>query len=134
MVVAREAAEQRRPNLSTPRPRVAGESARKLQPLAKALLGEQHGDGGWSQLPGMKSDAYATGQALYALRVGAGGERSHSLLSAVAGSFSRLNLKTERGSCIAVHFHFSHNEQRVPAWARLVDFRRRNELGRIGLE
>ena len=50
----------------------AGESARKLQPLAKALLAEQRADGGWSQLPGTKSDAYATGQAVYALRVGAG--------------------------------------------------------------
>jgi len=50
----------------------AGEPARKLQPLARALLAEQRDDGGWAQLPGTKSDAYATGQALYALRIGAG--------------------------------------------------------------
>jgi ankyrin repeat protein len=50
----------------------AGEPARRLEPLAKALLVEQHADGGWSQLPGLKSDAYATGHALYALRAGAG--------------------------------------------------------------
>jgi len=50
----------------------AGESARKVQPLAKALLAEQRTDGGWSQLPGLKSDAYATGHAVYALRVGGG--------------------------------------------------------------
>jgi hypothetical protein len=50
----------------------AGVPARKLQPLIKALLAEQRSDGGWSQLPGLKSDAYASGQALYALRVGAG--------------------------------------------------------------
>ena len=49
----------------------AGEPASKLQPLAKALLEDQRAEGGWSQLPGTKSDAYATGQALYALRVGA---------------------------------------------------------------
>lgn len=50
----------------------AGERVEKLQPLAKALLAEQRTDGGWAQLPGLKSDAYATGQAIYALRVGAG--------------------------------------------------------------
>jgi ankyrin repeat protein len=50
----------------------AGESTRKLQASSKALLAEQRSDGGWAQLPGLKSDAYATGQALYALRIGAG--------------------------------------------------------------
>ena len=50
----------------------AGEPAVKLQPLAKALLAEQRADGGWAQLPKLDSDAYATSQALYALRVGAG--------------------------------------------------------------
>jgi ankyrin repeat protein len=54
----------------------AGEPARKLQPLAKALLNEQRADGGWSQLPGTKSDAYATGQAIFALRVAAGMKNS----------------------------------------------------------
>jgi hypothetical protein len=55
----------------------AGESPLKLQPIAKALLAEQRSDGGWSQLPGLKSDAYATGQAVYALRVGAEMKDSH---------------------------------------------------------
>ena len=50
----------------------AGESQRHLQPLAKALLAEQRADGGWAQLPALNSDAYATGQAIYALCVGAG--------------------------------------------------------------
>ena len=38
--------------------------------LSKAMLAikaDQHSDGGWGQLPGMSSDAYATGQALFAL-------------------------------------------------------------------
>ena len=34
---------------------------------AKALAATQRPDGGWSQLPSMGSDAYATGEALYAL-------------------------------------------------------------------
>jgi N-acyl-D-amino-acid deacylase len=54
-----------------------GEPVSKLQPLAKALLECQRSDGGWAQLPGLRSDAYATGQALYALGVGAALERSH---------------------------------------------------------
>ena len=49
----------------------AGERTSRLQPLARALLAQQSSDGGWSQLPGLKTDAYATGQALYALRVAA---------------------------------------------------------------
>lgn len=40
------------------------DSARKS---ARALLPMQRPDGGWSQLPGLPSDAYATGQALFAL-------------------------------------------------------------------
>jgi hypothetical protein len=34
---------------------------------AKKLLAAQHADGGWSQLDSLKTDAYATGQSLYAL-------------------------------------------------------------------
>jgi ankyrin repeat protein len=34
---------------------------------ATALIAEQQSDGGWAPLPGMQSDAYATGQALVAL-------------------------------------------------------------------
>ena len=36
---------------------------------ARALAGLQRADGGWSQFPGLDSDAYATGQALFALSV-----------------------------------------------------------------
>ena len=34
---------------------------------SRALAASQREDGGWNQLPGMLSDAYATGQALFAL-------------------------------------------------------------------
>jgi ankyrin repeat protein/mono/diheme cytochrome c family protein len=40
----------------------------KLHAAAKQLLGEQRADGGWSQLPTLDSDAFATGQTLIALR------------------------------------------------------------------
>ena len=36
------------------------------------LLAEQRSDGGWAQLPGLASDAYATGQALVALKQAGG--------------------------------------------------------------
>ena len=38
-----------------------------MQKFAKVLLAQQRADGGWSQLPTLSSDAYATGQALVAL-------------------------------------------------------------------
>lgn len=50
----------------------AGEPPESLQPQAAALLAEQRGDGGWAQHPGLASDTYATGSALYALHEAAG--------------------------------------------------------------
>jgi hypothetical protein len=38
-----------------------------IQRAARGLAAAQREDGGWNQLAGMGSDAYATGQALYAL-------------------------------------------------------------------
>ena len=45
----------------------AGDPSSTLQPLAKTLMQQQRADGGWSQLATLESDAYATGQSLYAL-------------------------------------------------------------------
>lgn len=56
--------------------RWAGEPTPMLQTLAQKLAALQRNDGGWAQLPGLESDAYATGQALYALRVAAGWKRT----------------------------------------------------------
>lgn len=39
----------------------------QMRPFATALMAEQQANGGWSQLPQLEPDAYATGQALYAL-------------------------------------------------------------------
>ncbi len=46
----------------------AGESPRSLRELGGALLKHQRPDGGWAQLEGLESDAWATGEALFALR------------------------------------------------------------------
>ena len=40
----------------------------QIRPAGDALLREQRPDGGWAQIPTLESDAYATGQALVALR------------------------------------------------------------------
>ncbi len=43
-----------------------------IQKAVKRVLAEQRADGGWSQLLGIESDAYATGQALVALHEAGG--------------------------------------------------------------
>src|SRR5262249_49925757 len=49
-----------------------GADARVVKRAAQQLIAEQAGDGGWSQLRGMQSDAYSTGQALSALQESVG--------------------------------------------------------------
>jgi len=46
----------------------AGAEPRKLQNRTRALVATQRPDGGWAQTPYLSSDAYASGQALYALQ------------------------------------------------------------------
>jgi hypothetical protein len=45
----------------------AGGNAAKVSALGQALLSAQHPDGGWSQNHNLASDAYASGEALFAL-------------------------------------------------------------------
>jgi hypothetical protein len=42
-------------------------SSKEVEPLVKKIRERQNKDGGWSQSKDMPSDAWATGQALYAL-------------------------------------------------------------------
>jgi hypothetical protein len=44
-----------------------GRDEAEIKPLGKRIAERQNADGGWSQPKGMASDAWATGQALYAL-------------------------------------------------------------------
>jgi ankyrin repeat protein len=50
----------------------SGIASPAMSDFAAALLSEQRPDGGWAQLSGLTSDAYATGQALYALNQAGG--------------------------------------------------------------
>jgi N-acyl-D-amino-acid deacylase len=40
-----------------------------MRNVGRGLLKEQREDGGWGQLPGLESDAYATGEAMVALKM-----------------------------------------------------------------
>ena len=55
----------------------AGSDRKQLAGLINDLVQEQREDGGWAQLPKLKSDAYATGLTLYALSQGGGLSLSH---------------------------------------------------------
>jgi ankyrin repeat protein len=48
----------------------SGANGAAIRDAAKALIARQRDDGGWSQIPTLVSDAYATGQALTALAQG----------------------------------------------------------------
>ncbi|MBZ5601354.1 MAG: ankyrin repeat domain-containing protein [Acidobacteriia bacterium] len=50
----------------------SGASKTEIATAAKAVSGAQREDGGWAQLDTLPTDAYATGQALYALRIAGG--------------------------------------------------------------
>jgi hypothetical protein len=55
----------------------AGGQPQTLAEETQSLLDRQRADGGWAQLPGLESDAWATGQALVALHVAGGLPTAH---------------------------------------------------------
>ena len=69
-----------------------GGSPRQIDAARQELLKRQGDDGGWSQLPDMASDAYATGQTLHALAADA---RTPELRSAIDRALAYL-LRTQK--------------------------------------
>lgn len=74
----------------------SGAAAQQISDAQTAVLVDQRQDGGWSQLPNLNSDAYATGQALYALHVG--GRLSAADPAYVRGVRFLLRTQDEDGS------------------------------------
>jgi N-acyl-D-amino-acid deacylase len=68
----------------------------RLKAAGKQLRAEQRADGGWSQLPYLESDAYATGQALTALNLS--GQLNTSDLAYQRGIAYLLRTQFEDGS------------------------------------
>ncbi len=68
-----------------------GEEARR-RALAEELIRDQRSDGGWAQLAKLKSDAFATGLALYALQEGAALPPSHGAVKKGAAFLVRTQL------------------------------------------
>ena len=76
-------------------PKWAGASASSIDRAAKRVLALQRQDGGWAQTPYLKSDAYATGTALFALKESGGGAADAAYRKGVA---YLLSTQAEDGS------------------------------------
>ena len=68
-------------------------SKQTIRRVARSLWADQRADGGWAQLPTLSSDAYATGQALVALRE--------------SGAISASDAAYKRGSQFLVNTQFA---------------------------
>jgi ankyrin repeat protein len=75
-----------------------------IKAAATQVLAKQRSDGGWAQLDTLQSDAYATGQALYALHV-AGILPQHVREKGVR-SCSTPRWATDRGTCRAARIPY----------------------------
>ena len=110
----------------------AGAPAAEAAAQARRLLALQRAEGGWGQVPTMTPDAYATGQALYALH--ASGRTAHDCRvrerRAVPPSYSARRWDVV---CPLESFRLSAVFRiGLPAWKRSVHLGGRNILGGDG--
>lgn len=93
----------------------AGVASSELAELVDPLLDEQRTDGGWAQLPGLSSDAWATGQTLVALRTAAALPAEHPAVR--SGMEFLLSTQFDDGSWYVQHRSWpfqSHFESEFP--------------------
>ena len=109
----------------------AGYEAEALPHLVETLVQDQNDDGGWSQLPHLNSDAWATGQTLVALHVAGGMQNREPVLSTrstVPLEYAiRRRIVVRQGTLLSIPAAL---RKRLSAWPRPMDF---GLLPRLGL-
>ena len=111
--------------------RAGGVHADVIARRTRELVNAQHSHGGWAQTPYLESDAYATGQALYALatlpierqRLDAS-RRSLPARHATCGRFVACGEPCDEVLTIL--------RERFPIWRRSMDFASRHGVGGHG--
>lgn len=74
----------------------SGATKAEVLKVTEQIVSRQNSDGGWSQLPSMKSDAYATGQILVALQTAGGLRATHEAVR--RGTSYLVNSQNDDGS------------------------------------
>jgi hypothetical protein len=99
----------------------AGSDTGVLKRLAKAIVAAQQPDGGWRQRDGLPSDAYATGESLYAKAGGLAPSDQSYQRGAKFLLCSRRNARMPRGAWSAAHRSSNLPHYRVPVRGRPMD-------------
>ena len=98
-----------------------GAAADEVAAARQALADLQRTDGGWAQLPSMDPDAYATGQALYALHAARMPASDRSIRRAPTGCAARSSTMVP-GSSARAPSASSRTRNRIPASPQPVHF------------
>ena len=109
--------------------RWTGQSDAAMQKAARALVALQGSDGGWSQIPTLGSDAYATGQALTALAESGAVKPNDPVYE--RGVRFLLGTQLEDGSWYVRSraIPVSHTSTAIPARPGSIHLRRGDQLG-----